>query len=73
MILYDFKCECGNVFEAFASIHDRTHDCERCGKEALRQVSAARIRLEGHTGDFPTAHAKWVRTHEQEAKKTTSE
>ena len=73
MILYDYKCECGNVFEAFASIHDRTHDCERCGKEALRQISTPMIKLEGWSGHFPTAKQKFIKMHEEEAKKTTPE
>lgn len=72
MILYDFKCECGHTFEAMVGMRDRTHKCGRCGDRATRMISTPRIRLEGHTGDFPTAHAKWVKTHEQEAKKTTS-
>jgi putative FmdB family regulatory protein len=72
MILYDWECECGNAFEAFASICDRTHICERCGEKADRLISTPMIKLEGHSGDFPTAHRKWVKTHEQEAKKTTS-
>jgi putative FmdB family regulatory protein len=73
LILYDFKCECGHVFEAFASIHDRTHECGRCGNEALRQISAARIKLEGWSGHFPTAKQKFIKMHEREARKTTSE
>ena len=72
MILYDFKCTCGHVFEAMANIRDKAHECGRCGDQANRVISAPTIKLEGHSGDFPTAHRKWVKTHEQEAKKTTS-
>ena len=71
MILYDFKCQCGHVFEGLVGLSDKTHVCERCGCDADRLISTPNIRLEGHTGHFPTAHAKWVKIHEEEARKTT--
>jgi putative FmdB family regulatory protein len=73
MILYDFKCQCGNEFEGLVKMSDKTHQCERCGSEAIRLISTPNIRLEGTTGDFPTANARWTRIHEEEAKRTTSE
>ena len=73
MILYDFQCKCGSKFEALAKMSDTTCECKRCGKMAQRLISMPRIALEGHTGQFPTAHARWVKIHEEEARKTTSE
>ena len=63
MILYDWKCECGNIFEGLAEISDKTHICERCGSEAKRLISAPNIRLEGISGHFPTAYDKWTKLH----------
>lgn len=73
MIIYDFKCPKGHVFEAFAKISEITHICESCGSEANRIISAPRIKLEGHSGSFPSAHNKWVKMHEREGRKTTEE
>ena len=71
MILYDFKCDCGHVFEAMTRISDRTYKCERCGSEAKRMISTPRIKLEGWSGHFPTAKQKFIKMHEKESRKTT--
>ena len=73
MILYDYLCECGYKFEKLARIHDRTYECKRCGEMAQRLISAPRIKLEGWSGHFPTAKQKFIKMHEKEARKTTSE
>jgi len=73
MFLYDFKCKCGNVFEGFAEISDKTHECERCGSKAVRLVSTPMINLEGYSGHFPTAKQKFIKRHEVEGRKTTDE
>ena len=73
MILYDFRCKCGNVFEGLAEINDKTHSCERCGSLAKRLVSAPMIKLEGWSGHFPTAKQKFIKMHEKEGRKTTDE
>ena len=73
MILYDFQCECGSKFEALAKMSDLTYECKRCGKMASRLISTPRIKLEGWSGHFPTAKQKFIKMHEKEARKTTSE
>ena len=73
MILYDFQCECGSKFEALAKISDRTYKCERCGELASRLISTPRIKLEGWSGHFPTAKQKFIKMHEKESRKTTTE
>ena len=65
MILYDFKCSCGNEFEGLANIIDYTKECSNCGYQASRVISAPTIRLEGVTGHFPTAADKWTKMHEK--------
>jgi putative FmdB family regulatory protein len=42
MPLYDFSCECGNIFETFAAHADRTKHCPICNKPARRIVSLGR-------------------------------
>lgn len=39
MPLYDFRCECGHIFEAFAGIEERTCTCPVCGSVSRRVVS----------------------------------
>ena len=73
MILYDFKCKCGNAFEALTKMSDTTYKCKRCGEMAQRLISAPRIKLEGWSGHFPTAKQKFIKMHEKEGRKTTSE
>jgi putative FmdB family regulatory protein len=71
MILYDFKCSCGEIFEGLARIDERTRKCGSCGLEANRMVSAPSIKLEGWSGHFPSSHSKWVRQHEKAGGQTT--
>ena len=71
LILYDFKCKCGHVFEKMARLYNRTYICERCGELADRVISTPRIKLEGWSEHFPSAALKWTKMHEEEAKKTT--
>jgi len=73
MILYDFQCGCGHIFEKMVKIDDRTCKCERCGLEARRLISAPTIKLEGWSGDFPSAKMKWVKQHEEAGRKTPPE
>ena len=40
-----------------------------CGANATKMVSAPQCVLEGHSGDFPGRHMKWVREHEAAGRK----
>ena len=62
--VYDFKCPCGTVFEKFVSSGVTTSRCG-CGAVATKVVSATKCVLDGHSGDFPGRHLKWVREHEE--------
>jgi len=68
LILYDYRCACGHEFEGFAHIGDYTAKCGQCGGNASRLISAPTIKLEGWSGDFPTAAAKWTKMHEKAGK-----
>lgn len=68
MILYDFKCPNGHVTERLVK-PDTPHVRCKCGEEATRTISAIAFHLEGHSGHFPRAHARWVKEREMAGKK----
>lgn len=66
--LYDFFChDCGEMFEKLVSTNIHSVQCE-CGGHANRQVSMPSIKLDGTTGDFPTAYDRWANIREQNRK-----
>ena len=73
-----FEFVCGNTHrtEAFVDIEVHATPCKECGSEATRVISAPTMKLEGWTGDFPTAADAWVRKRSeklaQERKQTDS-
>jgi hypothetical protein len=38
--------------------------CPLCGKPAMRKIPAPRSKLEGFSGDFPSAADKWEKRRE---------
>ena len=66
--VYDFRCDNGHVFEDFVASGITTSRCG-CGANATKMVSAPSFHLEGHSGDFPGRHMKWVKEHEKAGKK----
>ena len=67
---YDFRCTNGHVFEEMVESGVTTSRCG-CGADAIKMVSAPSFVLEGHSGDFPGRHMKWVREHEKAGKKSS--
>lgn len=66
--MYDFFCsDCGEMFEKLVSTNTHKIECE-CGAMAKRQVSMPRIKLDGTSGDFPTAYDHWANVREQNRK-----
>jgi putative FmdB family regulatory protein len=61
-ILFDFECKDCGVFDKIIE-YTTTTDCPTCGKESKKLISAPNIMLEGISGDFPDAHAKWAKKH----------
>ena len=67
-VLYDFKCSKGHVFEKLVTNSTHTTRCS-CGlEEAKRIISPIRSQLEGISGDFPDAAARWVKNRESHIK-----
>jgi len=65
--LRDYRCDrCEAITEEFGLVTD-THRCV-CGGSARYKISAPLFKLEGVTGDFPTAADKWAKDHEKAAK-----
>ena len=58
MRLFDFRCPNGHKFEDLVKSDVTTSRCS-CGLDANRIVSPVRSKLEGISGDFPDAYAKW--------------
>lgn len=68
MPLYQYKCDyCGVEFEAFASIDDRDEPqpCRECTGNARHIITPTHFKLEGVTGDFPTAADQWVKKRKE--------
>lgn len=66
-MLRDFECECGIVTEKYIDTNVHHIECE-CGKQAKRVVGMPHIRLDGTSGDFPSAHDHWAKIREDRHK-----
>jgi hypothetical protein len=69
--IYDFRCKCGNVFERMVGKGVSVIRCD-CGSYATKMLSAPKCVLDGHSGDFPGRHMKWIREHERAGRKEKS-
>jgi hypothetical protein len=58
--LYDFLCPNNHVTESLVDSDHTTAKCKVCSKDAIRVVSSPRIKLDGCSGDFPSASDRWV-------------
>lgn len=69
MPIYNYRCSEGHITEHMSKIADREQQivCE-CGNWAHYTISAPSVKLEGITGDFPGAYAKWEKNHMQKLK-----
>lgn len=66
--MFDFHCrDCGDTFEMFTDERNRTAQCD-CGGKAHRMISKPGIRLDGTSGDFPTAYDRWASVREANAR-----
>lgn len=57
--LFDFLCDKGHVTEKLVKDENLAVQCNICGKLAHRTVSAPSFKLEGFTGNYPTAYDRW--------------
>lgn len=68
LIVLDFECGEGHVNERFVH-HETQHvECKDCGARAYRKVSCPSFKLEGFSGDYPTAYAAWERKRNEKLK-----
>jgi putative FmdB family regulatory protein len=66
--LYDFQCTtCQSQFDKYTE-YCATTSCPSCGNDAQKIISAPTIKLEGITGAFPGAAARWEKMHNQRSK-----
>lgn len=70
LIFFDFTCPDGHTSEDLVDPVTQAIPCPKCGKDAVRQLSAPRVdwRVMGVDSGFPTAAAKWDRMQRQKAK-----
>lgn len=66
--MFEFVCDNGHIHECLIDSEVREKECPVCGNVATRIMSAVRCELEGITGDFPGAYAKWNRVHQEAAR-----
>ena len=62
--LFDFQCANGHVHEELVPAEWRSVPCDQCDQPANRLVSMPQIKLDGVSGDFPTATDKWEKRRE---------
>lgn len=69
MMLFDFKCNEGHVFEKLVKSDVKEATCPNCDSKALRIISPVSSILETSSGHFPGATMKWARQRQQQIKK----
>ena len=63
--LFDFVCpKCSCAYEKLVDTNVHAIKCE-CGGSAVRQISMPTVKLDGTSGDFPTAHDHWANIREE--------
>jgi hypothetical protein len=65
---YDFICENGHITEKYTEYEDKETGCQVCNLKAQRTISATRFKLDGCSGDFPTAADAWVNKRSEKLK-----
>lgn len=74
--MFEFECGmCDHRFEQLVDSKAQLAQCDNCGSDAKRIISATRFVLDGCSGDYPTAYDAWERKRiekrKQEIKQTT--
>lgn len=68
-VMLDFRCKsCAHECEAYVDSLTTATECPECGGTMDKQISMPTVRLEGVSGAFPGAHAKWARIREDNAR-----
>lgn len=66
--MFEFSCSEGHITEQLVDPEVRTSVCRECSEEAHRMVSAPTVRLEGISGSFPGAYARWEKVRAEKLK-----
>ena len=66
--MYEFKCCDSHITEKYVDESTQTLTCSVCEKEATRIISKPMMKLEGCSGDYPTAADAWVRKRAEKLK-----
>ena len=66
--IFEFLCSDNHLSEAYIDDSGRKIQCKECGKEAIRIVSKPNMKLEGISGDYPTAYDAWERKRSEKLK-----
>lgn len=66
--IFEFLCSDNHISEAYIDESERTISCKECNKKAHRIVSKPNMKLEGITGDYPTAYDAWERKRSEKLK-----
>ena len=66
-LMCDFECDCGLNHEKYVD-SETTHLTCSCGAVARRVIGTPTIALDGTSGDFPGAHARWAKIREDNAR-----
>lgn len=69
LLLFDFECPQGHVFEELVPSEDHHCPCN-CGQMAVRMISGTRLdwRNMGVDPDFSTCADKWAKMQEQKSR-----
>ncbi|CAB4214057.1 hypothetical protein UFOVP1457_17 [uncultured Caudovirales phage] len=65
--IFEFACENGHLTERLIDYESKSIRCE-CGETANRILSAPAFKLEGWSGNFPSAHGKFEKSHSDKLK-----
>jgi len=63
--MYEYCCEDSHITERYRESECTTTECEVCGKDAVKIISAVRSKLDPISGDFLGATRKWMKNRSQ--------
>lgn len=74
LILFDFECPKGHIFEELVTQDTGGCECPRCGELARRMITGTHIDPKlGVSNDFPSMARKWAKKQRKRAKQDNSD
>ena len=70
--IFDFLCANGHVTEALLDDALYETQCKQCSEVSIRQISAPQFKLDGCSGDYPSAADRWVKVRAEKLKQEKS-